>query len=82
MLSYRDNDIYNNYNIDNTTSIVTIGYVGMNSFSQHYLIDAKITPKTYNKYLDKTMSKLIQDNIVDTVKKNESNDESISRWNT
>ena len=73
MLSYRDNDIYNNYNIDNTTSIVTIGYVGMNSFSQHYLIDAKITPKTYNKYLDKTMSKLIQDNIVDTVKKNESN---------
>lgn len=70
MLSYRDNDIYN---IDNTTSIVTIGYVGMNSFSQHYLIDAKITPKTYNKYLDKTMSKLIQDNIVDTVKKNESN---------
>lgn len=75
MLSYRDNDIYNNYNIDNTTSIVTIGYVGMNSFSQHYLIDAKITPKTYNKYLDKTMSKLIQDNIVDTVKKNESSAE-------
>ena len=75
MLSYRDNDIYNNYNIDNTTSIVTIGYVGMNSFSQHYLIDAKITPKTYNKYLDKTMSKLIKDNIVDTVKKNESSAE-------
>lgn len=75
MLSYRDNDIYNNYNIDNTTSIVTIGYVGMNSFSQHYLIDAKITPKTYSKYLDKTMSKLIQDNIVDTVKKNESSAE-------
>ena len=75
MLSYRDNDIYNNYNIDNTTSIVTIGYVGMNSFSQHYLIDAKITPKTYNKYLNKTMSKLIQDNIVDTVKKNESSAE-------
>lgn len=73
MLSYRDNDIYNNYNIDNTTSIVTTGYIGMDSFSQHYLIDAKITPKTYNKYLDKTMSKLIQDNIVDTVKKNESN---------
>ena len=65
----------NNYNIDNTTSIVTIGYVGMNSFSQHYLIDAKITPKTYNKYLDKTMSKLIKDNIVDTVKKNESSAE-------
>ena len=75
MLSYRDNDIYNNYNIDNTTSIVTIGYVGMNSFSQHYLIDAKITPKTYSKYLDKTMSKLIKDNIVDTVKKNESSAE-------
>lgn len=72
MLSYRDDTIYSNYNINDATNILITGYVGMNSFSQHYLIDAKITPKTYSKYLDKTMSKLIKDNIVDTVKKNES----------
>lgn len=72
ILSYRDDIIYSNYNINDATNILITGYVGMNNFSQHYLIDAKITPKTYSKYLDKTMSKLIKDNIVDTVKKNES----------
>lgn len=72
ILSYRDDTIYSNYNINDATNILITGYVGMNNFSQHYLIDAKITPKTYSKYLDKTMSKLIKDNIVDTVKKNES----------
>lgn len=75
ILSYRDDTIYSNYNINDATNILITGYVGMNNFSQHYLIDAKITPKTYSKYLDKTMSKLIKDNIVDTVKKNESSAE-------
>ena len=46
ILSYRDDTIYSNYNINDATNILITGYVGMNNFSQHYLIDAKITPKT------------------------------------
>lgn len=75
MLSYRDDTIYSNYNINDATNILITGYVGMNSFSQHYLVNADITPKTYSKFINKSMSKLIKDNIVDTVKKNESDAE-------
>lgn len=74
ILSYRDNsgnydDIYG---INDITNIKVTGYVGMNNFSQHYVVNANITPKTYSKIINKTMSKLIKDNIVDTVKKSES----------
>ncbi|MFR7820621.1 hypothetical protein [Candidatus Pseudoruminococcus sp.] len=74
ILSYRDNSgNYDNiYGINNITNIKVTGYVGMNNFSQHYLVNANITPKTYSKLINKTMSKLIKDNIIDTVKKNES----------
>lgn len=73
ILSYRDNsDDYNTDNLNDTTNIVVTGYVGINNFSQHYLVNADITPKTYSKFINKAMSKLIKDNIIDTVKKNES----------
>lgn len=78
--SNKEKDILN-YRNDNENGITEIadifvtGYVGINDFSQHYLIDIDITPKTYSKVIKKIMSNHIENNIADKVKKNVDNAE-------
>lgn len=43
------------------------GYVGVNDFTEHYLIIPEITPKTYNKLINSHMSNCIRDGIVSRI---------------
>lgn len=49
------------------TNFEISGYVGTNSFSVQYGINSELTPKTYNKYMNMYMSKLVKNGIVDKI---------------
>ena len=49
------------------TNFQISGYVGTNSFFVEYSINSELTPKTYNKYINMYMSKLVKNGIVDKI---------------
>lgn len=64
-LNYRMDSAYNTGRL--LTNFQISGYVGTNSFFVEYSINSELTPKTYNKYINMYMSKLVKNGIVDKI---------------
>lgn len=60
------------------SDIEILGYIGTNSFSEHYYIIDTLTPKTYNKFINMYMSKCVESGIAEDILNRSKNDDSFS----